>query len=53
MLDRIDRADQIIDELTEQIKYLLGLVKWAVHGPCGIPGVPTRTHGGPRNGTWY
>jgi transposase len=43
MLDRIDHADRIIDELTEQIECLLDPHEAAVHLLCGIPGVSTRT----------
>jgi transposase len=43
MLDRIDHADRIIDELTEQIECLLDPHEAAVQLLCGIPGVSTRT----------
>jgi len=43
MLERIDHADTIIDELTGQIEALLDPHEAAVHLLCGIPGVSTRT----------
>jgi len=43
MLDRIDHADRVIDELTEQIEVLLDPHEAAVHLLCGIPGVSNRT----------
>lgn len=43
MLDRIDHADHVIDELTAQIEHLLDPHEAAVHLLCGIPGVSTRT----------
>jgi transposase len=43
MLDRIDHADRIIDELTEQIERLLDPHEAAVRLLVGIPGVHTRT----------
>jgi transposase len=43
MLDRIDHADHVIDELTAQIETLLDPHEAAVQLLCGIPGVSTRT----------
>jgi transposase len=43
MLDRIDHANRIIDELTEQIERLLDPHEAAVQLLVGIPGVHTRT----------